>query len=77
MEAPLHDHAAAGSRPTSSTMDPGLKAIDLEVEWDPLFRQSCVALWRNECEALRIVTGDSPATEAVQQPARVSSIYFY
>ena len=29
----------------------GMKAIDLEIEWDPLFRQSCIALWRNECES--------------------------
>ena len=29
----------------------GMKAIDLEIEWDPLFRQSCIALYRNECES--------------------------
>ena len=29
----------------------GMKAIDLDIEWDPLFRQSCIALWRNECES--------------------------
>ena len=28
-----------------------MKAIDLEIEWDPLFRQSCIALYRNECES--------------------------
>ena len=31
----------------------GMKAIDLEIEWDPLFRQSCIALYRNECESRR------------------------
>mmetsp|Transcript_6646 Transcript_6646/g.19719 ORF Transcript_6646/g.19719 Transcript_6646/m.19719 type:complete len:823 (-) Transcript_6646:33-2501(-) len=29
----------------------GMTAIDLDIEWDPLFRQSCIALYRNECES--------------------------
>ena len=56
----------------------GMKAIDLEIEWDPLFRQSCIAFTETSARVVQCcIAGDSKTAQEMQQPARVSHIHIH